>query len=176
MAEGKHCYFCGKKATVHFTQILNNKILKMDLCESCAKQHGIGDAAGLGLGELLSKTGLFSDDTPTEVTCPQCGFSLNEPQFKNMGRLGCPHCYDEFHATLSSVLKDLHPQQAHKGKSPHNLLGRQATREKMKKLEQEMQLAIKAENYEKAAALRDEIAALKESLRGLDKNSGQKDS
>lgn len=165
MAESLNCYFCGKKATVHFTQIINNKILKMDLCESCAKQHGIGDPPGFSLSELLSKSSLFAEDPTTEATCPHCGFSPSSPQFKKMGRLGCPHCYEHFHTMLGVILKDLHPKQIHQGKAPQNLFGRQATREKVRNLEREMQEVIKKEDYEKAAALRDEIAKLKQSLK-----------
>jgi protein arginine kinase activator len=167
MAEGPNCYFCGKKATVHFTQIINNKILKMDLCESCAKQHGIGDPPSFSLTELLSKTSLFAEDSTAEVTCPHCGFSPSSPQFKKMGRLGCPYCYEQFHTMLGTILKDLHPRQIHQGKSPKNLVGRQATREKIKELERQMQESIKAEAYEKAANLRDEIAALRKSLKNV---------
>lgn len=165
MAEGLNCYFCGKKATVHFTQIINNKILKMDLCESCAKQHGIGEPPSFSLSELLSKTALFSEDPTNETVCPNCGFSPSSPQFKKAGRLGCPHCYDHFRTMLGTILKDLHPKQIHQGKSPKNLFGRQATREKIRQLEQEMQLTIKSENYEKAATLRDDIARLRKSLK-----------
>ena len=165
MPDGPNCYFCGKKATVHFTQIINNKILKMDLCESCAKQHGIGDPPSFSLTELLSKTSLFAEDPTTEATCPHCGFSPSSPQFKKMGRLGCPQCYEHFHSMLGTILKDLHPKAIHQGKVPKNLFGRQATREKIRQLEQEMQSVIKTEAYEKAAALRDEVARLKQSLR-----------
>ena len=166
MAEGPNCYFCGKKATVHFTQIINNKILKMDLCESCAKQHGIGDPPGFSLSDLLSKTSLFSEEPTNEVVCPRCGFSPSHAHFKKLGRLGCPMCYEQFRTMLGSILHDLHPQQMHKGKHPKNILGRQATREKIHQLEQQMREAVKSEDYEKAARLRDEIAQLKKSLKG----------
>ena len=165
MSEGPNCYFCGKKATVHFTQIINNKILKMDLCESCAKQHGIGEPPSFSLSELLSKTSLFTEDVSTEVSCPHCGFSPSHAQFKKMGRLGCPYCYEQFHVMLGTILHDLHPQQIHKGKVPRNLLGRHATREKIKMLEQQMREAVTAEDYEQAAKARDEIAQLKASLK-----------
>ena len=36
-----HCDECGKnKSTVHLTEIVNNQITKLNLCESCAKQKG----------------------------------------------------------------------------------------------------------------------------------------
>jgi len=165
MSEGLNCYFCGKKATVHFTQIINNKILKMDLCESCAKQHGIGEPPAFSLSELLSKTSLFSEEPTAEVTCPHCGFSPSHAHFKKMGRLGCPHCYEQFRTMLQTILKDLHQNYTHEGKVPKNLMGRQVTREKIKLLDAEMKKAIASEDYEQAASLRDQIAALKTSLK-----------
>ncbi len=143
----------------------------MDLCESCAKQHGIGDPPSFSLAELLHKTSLFAEDPTTETTCPSCGFSPSSPQFKKMGRLGCPRCYEHFHAMLGAVLKDLHPHAVHQGKVPQNLFGKQATRERIRQLEQEMQQVIKSEDYEKAALLRDNITKLKQSLRGAKETS-----
>ena len=171
MSESPNCYFCGKKATVHFTQIINNKILKMDLCESCAKQHGIGDPPGFSLSELLSKSSLFSEEPTAEVVCPRCGFSPSHAHFKKLGRLGCPMCYEQFRTMLNAILRDLHPKQIHQGKVPKNLLGRQATREKIRRLESDMKVAVEMEDYEKAASVRDEIAKLKASLR----SSGSQD-
>ncbi len=165
MAEGPNCYFCGKKANVHFTQIINNKILKMDLCESCAKQHGIGDPPSFSLSELLSKTSLFSEEPTGEIVCPRCGFSPSNAHFKKLGRLGCPMCYEQFRTMLGTILHDLHPKHLHKGKRPSNILGRSATREKVKALELDMKKAIQAEDYEKAASVRDEITKLKQSLK-----------
>lgn len=143
----------------------------MDLCESCAKQHGIGDPPSFSLSELLSKTSLFSEDPTTEVTCPVCGFSPSSAHFKKMGRLGCPKCYEQFHTMLGAILHDLHPKQVHKGKVPQNLLGRQATREKIQQLDVALQSAVKTENYEQAALIRDEITRLKASLKSPKANT-----
>ena len=41
------CDICKKaEATVHLTQIVEGKMLKVDLCESCAKEKGVQEAAG----------------------------------------------------------------------------------------------------------------------------------
>jgi protein arginine kinase activator len=188
MAEGNKCYFCGKPATVHFTQIINNKILKMNLCEECARKYGIGEPPSFSLSDILSKTDLFGE-TPeeTEATCPECGFALSDAHFKKGGLLGCPHCYEAFRETLAGVMKDLHQGATHQGKVPHNAtkLKKAATKtraprkakassesiqtpppqksaaEELAELERKMQQAIKEEAYEQAAVLRDKIAALK---------------
>ena len=66
---------------------------------------------------------------------------------------------------LQTILKDLHQNYTHEGKVPKNLMGRQVTREKIKLLDAEMKKAIASEDYEQAASLRDQIAALKTSLK-----------
>lgn len=164
MSDDLHCYFCGKKATVHFTQIINNKILKMDLCESCAQKHGVGDPPSFSLSDLLDKTSLFEEEPEDELVCPHCGFSPSSDHFKKMGRLGCPHCYKVFAGMLKTILHDLNQDKQHAGKAPEHKADRQAIREKLAELEQQMQKEVAKENYENAATLRDRIAELRESL------------
>ena len=46
------CDICKKAdATVHLTQIVEGKMLKVDLCESCTKEKGVEEAAGFSLAE-----------------------------------------------------------------------------------------------------------------------------
>lgn len=162
----------------------------MDLCEECARKYGIGEPPSFSLSELLSKTGLFDEEPSTELTCPHCGFSPSDAHFKKMGLLGCPHCYEQFRDMLGTILKDLHQDAHHAGKVPHAgasskparkapskatataaapkatskstpKVAEQSPSEKLAELAQQMQDAIAAEAYEKAAVIRDQIAALK---------------
>ena len=52
MAENLKCSHCNNPATVHLTQIVNNKIIKVDLCESCAQAKGVTDPEGFSLADL----------------------------------------------------------------------------------------------------------------------------
>jgi len=48
------CQLCKQKeATVHLTQIVEDEMKKLDLCEACAKQKGVTDPTGFSLAELL---------------------------------------------------------------------------------------------------------------------------
>lgn len=164
MSDDLHCHFCSKKATVHFTQIINNKILKMDLCEDCAQKQGMADEPVLSLSALLEKADLF-EDQEEEVVCSHCGFSPSNPQFQKSGRLGCPHCYETFGGMLKTILRDLNQNKQHAGKAPQHKADRQALRQKITELEQQMQEQIAQENYENAANLRDQIAEIRELLK-----------
>ncbi len=48
------CMICKQnEAKVHLTQIVGEKIQKVDLCEDCAKKKGVNDPAGFSLADLL---------------------------------------------------------------------------------------------------------------------------
>jgi protein arginine kinase activator len=48
------CNFCKKnEAKVHLTQIVDNKMQKVDLCEACSKEKGVSDPTGFSLADLL---------------------------------------------------------------------------------------------------------------------------
>ena len=48
------CCICKEKeAKVHLTQIVGDKVQKVDLCEDCGKKKGIDDTAGASLADLL---------------------------------------------------------------------------------------------------------------------------
>ena len=61
------CDICKKnEATVHLTQILDNKMLKIDLCEVCSKAKGLQEATGFSLADLqvglgAAELGLLDD-------------------------------------------------------------------------------------------------------------------
>ena len=73
MSENLKCSHCNKPATVHLTQIVNNKIIKVDLCESCAQAKGVTDSEGYSLADLLSKTNLTLEKGDARIACPDCG-------------------------------------------------------------------------------------------------------
>ena len=58
MANPLKCDLCSKPATVHLTQIVNNKVHKVDLCEECAQAKGVTDPSGFSLADLLLKASL----------------------------------------------------------------------------------------------------------------------
>ena len=99
------CDICKKtEATVHLTQIVDGKMLKVDLCESCAKEKGVQEAAGFSLANLLVGLGA-GEESRVEATgaqCPVCGFT--QADFKKTGRLGCSACWEAFETSLASLL------------------------------------------------------------------------
>lgn len=158
------CNLCGNPATVHLTQIVNNEIHKLDLCEECAAAKGVTDPSGFSLADLLIKTsGSGGEGSPssTQLVCEHCGFT--QADFKKHGRFGCPACYERFRPILDPVLSNMHKGMTHLGKVPARSLERKSRHERLAMLEKELQDAIKSERYEDAARLRDEISGMKTS-------------
>lgn len=160
MANSLKCNLCDKLASVHLTQILNNKIHKVDLCEACAQAKGVTDPNGFSLADLLVKSPLEGEAQSGQLKCSSCGFSQSD--FRKMGRLGCPDCYRVFAGLLTPVLENMHKGTTHKGKIPVKAVQRRSIDEQLQILEEEIQNAVKTERYEDAAKIRDQINELKQ--------------
>ena len=156
------CSICKEKpATVHLTQIVGDKMQKLDLCEDCAKTKGVNDPSGFALADIMLGLGAAQEveqAVGTDLKCPRCGFSQGD--FKKSGRLGCPGCYVTFAEGLRGLLKTMHKGTRHTGKAPEALRSTRENADKLKTLQAKLTKAIKDENYEQAAQVRDEIKQL----------------
>ena len=159
------CSVCKEKpATVHLTQIVGEKMQKLDLCEDCAKAKGVNDPAGFALADLMLGLGASQEIEQAvggvETKCPRCGFT--QADFKKSGRLGCPECYKTFAEGLAGMLKTMHKGTRHVGKVPEALRASREQTDRLKTLQKKLEKAVKSENYEEAARLRDEIREMSE--------------
>lgn len=163
------CQLCKQKdATVHLTQIVEDEMKKLDLCESCAKQKGVNDPTGFSLAELLLGAGGTEAEVPVEAKpsgavaepkCARCG--MTQTEFKKNGRMGCSDCYTTFSDSLEGLLKGMHKGTAHRGKIPASLRTALDQKATLDLLSAKLQAAIASEDFEQAARVRDEIKAIK---------------
>jgi len=164
------CMVCKEKeAKVHLTQIVGDKMQKVDLCEECAGKKGVDDPAGFSLADLMLGSGTAQETEPpsraVEVRCPKCGFT--QADFKKAGRLGCPDCYVAFAEGLDGLLKTMHRGTRHTGKVPQTHAQTRDIAEKLKLLQKKLEKAVHDENFEQAALMRDEIKLVREKLAEL---------
>lgn len=154
------------QATVFLTQIVDGKMQKVNLCESCSKEKGVTDPTGFALADLLLGLGAAQEieKSGTLQKCPACGFS--QADFKKTGRLGCSLCYDTFSEGLNSLLKAMHKGTSHVGKVPARLMESIQFDATMKNLQKELDKAVVQENYESAADIRDQIKHLEKKSGG----------
>jgi protein arginine kinase activator len=159
------CDICKKnEATVHLTQIIDNKMLKIDLCEVCSKAKGLQETAGFSLADLQVGLGA-GDEISAEVgaKCPVCGFT--QADFKKTGRLGCSACWETFETGLATLLKAMHKSDRHAGKVPTKAAHTLVITEQIKELSDELEKAVREEKYEDAAHIRDQIRQLESKLK-----------
>lgn len=159
------CTECGlRPAKIHYTEIVNNSMVAMDLCVECAQAKGIDvqKPGGYGLGDLVA--GLIDTAARADtgkigmVRCARCGYDYSS--FKKVGRLGCPECYDAFGEQLEPLLRQLHGSTRHQGKTPAGLGDRARIRRELADLQEALSEAVAREDYETAATIRDRIKSL----------------
>ena len=162
------CEICNKnEATIHYTEIVHNQMIKMHICEECAKTKGIGIQSPFSIADLLS--GLAEADQENvqmqDPVCEGCGLSFSH--FRQTGRLGCSECYKTFKVPLESLLKTIHKATRHTGKKyqkTKEVDQKKVLQEELKCLQKDLQAAVEEEKYELAAELRDQIMDLKEQI------------
>ena len=160
------CDICGKKkATVHLTEIVDEQMSEMHLCEQCAREKSVQMEQQFGLSDLLAGLADFGkqvkDFEKVKLQCPTCG--LNYDEFRKLGRLGCSECYPAFQEHLATLLKKIHGSSRHLGKTPVGVPreGKQKI-EDLRDLRTQLDQAIEHEDFEKAAELRDKIRLMEE--------------
>jgi protein arginine kinase activator len=159
------CDNCGSgDAVVHLTQIVNNEMSTYHLCEKCAAAKGLEtspESVNIPLTDFLAQMGKTSSDqaVDSDSACDFCGLTFAD--FRETGRLGCPHCYATFETQLRGLLRRIHGATQHVGKV---YLPPDASASDMEKrlegLRRKLQRAVDAEDFERAAELRDKIRAL----------------
>ena len=156
------CDICGSNnAVIHIQQIYEGSEINIKICEKCAHEKGLtldNREIGKSLKVLLSnfeqiKSILNSKNEKRK--CPVCGTELKV--FKKKYEAGCPECYKEFEDYLKGFFKNTTGSSVHTGKNPGKVALMIRKKQNRAKLEKELETAIRSEDYEKAAVLRDRI-------------------
>ena len=159
------CQNCGSEnAVIHLTQIVDDEMKTLHLCERCAAEKGLETSTvpeNFPLTDFLAHMGP-EERSPAEesapASCSFCGLAFSE--FKETGRLGCPHCWSSFEVQLRGLLRRIHGGSQHLGKvylSPDPSISEREKR--LDALRRKLQRSVELEDFERAAELRDEIRA-----------------
>jgi len=160
------CDECRERAAaVNLTQIVDNAVTQLHLCERCAAERGVETSVAAPqhpLGAFLQAVqnpGLPVAAGPETARCSFCGTTLRD--FRATGRLGCAGCYVTFERSLRELLRRVHGSSRHVGRGY-----RLPEPERLEKaallgeLRERLRRAIDAEQFEQAASLRDRIRGL----------------
>ncbi len=158
------CDLCDKPAVVHEVTIKDGVKNEVHLCEEHAQAAGIAPPGHQPINKLLtqyvfaSKAAKQSRQRP-QKTCPNCGMSLAD--FRQSGVVGCPECYGAFDEQLAPLIERAqNGGTSHTGKSPKRggaSIDRQLL---IQRLVRELEDAVGAEQYERAAELRDKLQVM----------------
>lgn len=155
-----------RPAAIHLTQIVNDSVTTVHLCEQCAAEKGVQTAATVAkfpLSDFLASMGKgvsgqlpVGDDT---AECDYCGGTLHD--FRESGRLGCPECYRKFGRHLRALLRRLHGASQHVGEQYVAVESETDDRAPgIGELRDQLRRAVELENFELAAELRDRIRVM----------------
>ena len=161
------CSHCKRPIAVTYKEIVGDSIIVTQMCAECPvlQQRLHGEI------HLLGTEG--RTDTEMGLCCGHCGTSLES--IKTGNPLGCSECYSVFGDLLVEELiatdflppplkKTLAAKKSlpiHIGKSPDQPLSI-APSNQITTLNEALNEAVKRENYEQAAWLRDQIKAIME--------------
>lgn len=174
-----------REANIKYTEVINGIKTEHNLCAQCAKEMDFGPYSAMFDGEfplekLLSDLLGISRESREEsqtsgIVCPTCKTSYDT--FVEKSCFGCQDCYSVFDPLIRDNIKKLQGSSQHVGKIPKfqkaglakqeredSKVGGQLSREKQIIFWQaKLKEALQVEDYEEAAACRDEIRRLQES-------------
>lgn len=161
------CQRCEKPATFHITELTDPKSPKeLHLCEDCAKvylTHGSApEVSGGAEKKLTFEVGQTAEELARldQRACPVCGITFYD--FRQAGRLGCPHDYVCFEQELEPLILNIHGKTRHVGKAPKRGARTTDHQTELIRLRREMKEAVDQEDYERARELRDEIRRIEQ--------------
>ncbi|MDP2873119.1 MAG: UvrB/UvrC motif-containing protein [Bacillota bacterium] len=156
-----------RPASVKVTAIIGGQKREVHLCDACAQSRGeveFGGEAKISIGEMLAallhQHGMLHPAATgaPDIKCDNCGLSFDG--FTKTGKLGCSECFTKFDEQLKHVLRHIHGSARHVGRMPRRAGGTLRLKRQMQALRDELAACVQAEQFERAAELRDRIKDL----------------
>ncbi len=180
-----------REANIQYTEVVNGVVTEHNFCSQCARELDLGQYSSIFGGSFpFSRliSGLLGaeekspeDEKLSHIACPTCGLTYDE--FVKGSTFGCADCYGVFDVLIHDNIKQLQGSDIHKGKRPieyrninlrkdesseeslEDILKKDPVKDEISSLERQLKEAVKEEEYEQAASLRDRIKALKEEMK-----------
>ncbi len=175
------CQICNKRpAAMKIVKVTEGQLEDYHVCEECAS--GLSTYAAKIMKkaqlDLKSTASLLSDlmkgqeegasvpggkslhPAPPDLQCPSCG--LDFTRYRQTYMLGCPACYDAFGEALESDIRKIHGATEHTGGRTQSQERLVDFRARLKSLKHELDEAVREEDFDKAAKLRDKIRTVQE--------------
>lgn len=167
------CQKCHKNlATVRYAEVVDGQVTDQHLCADCLAKHQLNAATGFELAgpapglHRPSGERVIRESMKPQPSCSACGVTMDSITEK--AQVGCPACFEQFGGQIESMLEGMHWALQHKGKSGKLDDTRVRLRADLQAKRALLRSVLRAENYEEAARLRDEIRSLEEGLNMAD--------
>ena len=153
-----------REAKITFVEVKDGKKRVLHLCPICAEKLSLGlPEKGASADELPEERAEREspEERTQELACPSCGMTFSE--FAKKGRFGCAECYFAFGEKVKEIFEEIHGSALYRGRrySTDRKVSELLRREK--ELEEALEKAVREENFEEAARIRDELQKLRES-------------
>jgi protein arginine kinase activator len=170
------CERCHKSlASVHITEIAPpaeegtepqaDSVHEQHLCEACAQSLDLPTAPGISPKTIQDiwkflQAGAQAQKRGRSRHCPECRMTLDE--LRRRGKVGCAKDYEVFGDYLMELLERMHGSTQHMGRLPGVAEHELERRQRIGDLKSELARAVREEDYEQAAGLRDELRGLEQ--------------
>ena len=149
-----NCARCNNAVATHYVVDVSGGVRReLYICKNCVMSIGLTMTWPITASPLMDHL---------DIRC-ECGMTL--AMFCVLQRMGCPKCYDIL--PIDRVISQYHNSSQHLGKIPIPATDdREAIRERISTMMQAMESAIRSEQYERAAYLRDQLKRIEDMDRG----------
>jgi protein arginine kinase activator len=165
------CQRCQKgMASVHVTEIQDGngpaatpQVNEHHLCESCAQTLDLPHAPAVPTKAIHDIWKFLQANMQVRTKrvarqCPDCKMTLDE--LRRRGKVGCAKDYEVFADYLGELIERMHGASEHCGRLPGVGEHEMERRARIGDLKNRLERAIREEDYECAAGLRDELRTL----------------
>ncbi|MCQ2610712.1 MAG: UvrB/UvrC motif-containing protein [Treponema sp.] len=154
------CDICHTNEAVFFVeQTTSNTKHKLNFCSECIRQHG-GSASPDDISKAINTLfkEFFKSQPDQEMVCPVCGNKLSA--IITQGKAGCPECYEIFQKQIIAYMEKHKIYGKYTGLMPKRLASFRSVLTDRNDVRKKLELAVKNEDYEKAAFYRDYLHAI----------------
>jgi len=163
-----NCQACGAHpATVQYTEVVGGEKKVEWLCHACAEDRGLVVFKAPSVEITVATSQAMVPAAEDDEQCRECGSSLT--LVRRTGRVGCAGCYETFWPHLEPLIKRVHGTTEHRWE-PEPVDDQSRLRRILVQLRRDLADAIGLEDFERAAALRDEISHHEVELDALEKS------
>ena len=160
------CQKCGaNNANTHVKTIINGEYKEYDLCSECAHKMGYTNVFAEMDNDFSNLLGsFFGNVLPARTQATRCEFcGSTYAEIAKTGQVGCANCYQLFADQLYPSIRRIHGNTTHCGKNSGRAAAAEkkpaemTKEEKLADMKKQLDAAVKEQNFELAAELRDRI-------------------